>query len=590
MANMLPTIAHDDAPISERRVFEKFKLDNGCQEWTILHSLGLAQRGTKKPYGELDFVVIVPGEGVLCLEIKGGGIECVNGEWRTTNRYGETHILKKSPFTQVQDGTMELLRTVHEKFGNNSTVGKSFFGALVIFPDTDTAPPENIGYREDEIAIAQELSGSISQLIQKKIRSQRARRGHMQTPSLAGPGEAQALVRFLRPDFELKESRATRIRRDQQSLIRLTHDQIRALRGFSENPRCLIKGPAGTGKTVLALEAYSREVTAGNRTGLFCYNKVLGGWFQRELSNQTTNGSLCGSIYEKLLFLIKEAHLYSEYQTAAQGKNSEEIFNKIIPEYAIRALIEGGVGELDYLVLDEAQDLIRPGLLDVFDVWLRGGLRKGRWSFFGDFHNQAIYSPGIKGADLLSSLEEKVGGCFTFLLNINLRNTRNIAESTSLFSGFSKLPYEVNQIDGEPVNQTFCKNKRDMSGALENQLCKLIKDGVSPKDIAILSPRKFQESVASEVSINDVEIVDVSNRSDLIPSDNKIIFSTIHSFKGMESPVVLISDILSISNDHDRSLLYIGMSRASSYLSVIFFEEARGELKEIMSKKILGKI
>ena len=48
--------------------------------------------------------------------------------------------------------------------------------------------------------------------------------------------------------------------------------------------------------------------------------------------------------------------------------------------------------KLDFLILDEAQDLITLNYLEVFDTLLKGGLRNGNWIMFGDFSNQAIYS------------------------------------------------------------------------------------------------------------------------------------------------------------------------------------------------------
>lgn len=590
MANMLPATVPDDAPDSEKGIFEKLRSDKGCAAWTILHSLGLAQRGVRKPYGEIDFVIVAPGEGVLCIEVKGGGVECKGGQWSTTNRRGITEKLKRSPFEQVRDGMSAVRRSVEQEFGAGSTITKSFFGTVVIFPDVES-PPQNIGYEDDEIVDVRHLNDDISAAISARIRSQRKRMGWIQNPSLTNAGDVAALVKFLRPDFVLRESRSTRIRRDQQALIRLTREQARFLDSYSENPRCLVKGAAGTGKTMLALETFKREVTAGNRTGLLCYNKVLGGWFERELSEHRKGGIVFGSIHDNLLALIKNASLYEEYceaQKEIPSDKKNEIFDRLIPEYAIRALVEGGQSELDYLILDEAQDLIRPAFLDVFDVWLRGGLKKGRWSILGDFHNQAIYSADLRGADLLETLDKHIDNYATVKLNTNCRNTKNIAESTSLFSGFSTPPYEMNQIDGDPVNQSFWKNEKDLADLLETQINKLLDEDVLPKDIAILSPRKFGKSPASALKSNRFRIRDISNSNDTVPEDNEITFSTIHSFKGMESPVIILTDMDNISSDFSRSLLYIGMSRASSYLSVLFQEGARSDLKTIMSKKMSG--
>ena len=54
---------------------------------------------------------------------------------------------------------------------------------------------------------------------------------------------------------------------------------------ISDNPRCLIEGAAGTGKTVLALEYSRRQVKKGNKVLLLCFNRLLGEWFESSVSS-----------------------------------------------------------------------------------------------------------------------------------------------------------------------------------------------------------------------------------------------------------------------------------------------------------------
>jgi hypothetical protein len=80
---MFPSVI-DASTVSnqERRVFSLLEADPDTSDWYVLHSLGLSKRG-RKPYGEIDFVVLLPGEGIFCLEVKGGRVACENGTWRT---------------------------------------------------------------------------------------------------------------------------------------------------------------------------------------------------------------------------------------------------------------------------------------------------------------------------------------------------------------------------------------------------------------------------------------------------------------------------------------------------------------------------
>src|SRR5579863_6605431 len=100
MARMFPPEFDEASPSdAEKHVFNLLKSDAGTDDWLVLHSLGLSRRATG-PYGEIDFVIIIPSEGIICLEVKGGRVSCESGMWTTTNRMGMTSALKKSPMMQ----------------------------------------------------------------------------------------------------------------------------------------------------------------------------------------------------------------------------------------------------------------------------------------------------------------------------------------------------------------------------------------------------------------------------------------------------------------------------------------------------------
>src|SRR4051812_21602219 len=100
MAVMVPPRYDDRTSGAERRVFELLKTDPGTQGWTVLHSLALTHRA-RKPYGEIDFVVLVPDGGIVCLEVKGGRVSCRGGIWRTGDRHDRETDLTRSPFQQA---------------------------------------------------------------------------------------------------------------------------------------------------------------------------------------------------------------------------------------------------------------------------------------------------------------------------------------------------------------------------------------------------------------------------------------------------------------------------------------------------------
>jgi hypothetical protein len=75
----------------------------------------------------------------------------------------------------------------------------------------------------------------------------------------ASAERCEAASRMLRPRFEYAMSPKARRKELDDDLLRLTDEQFTALDQASLNPRVVFSGPAGAGKTVLAMEALRRE-------------------------------------------------------------------------------------------------------------------------------------------------------------------------------------------------------------------------------------------------------------------------------------------------------------------------------------------
>ena len=88
---------------SERRVFEALEAGLG-DDWEAFHSAGWMLRDPVEGAddGEIDFVLVHPREGVVCLEVKGGGIECRHGEWYRRDG-SESPVRIRDPFAQALD-------------------------------------------------------------------------------------------------------------------------------------------------------------------------------------------------------------------------------------------------------------------------------------------------------------------------------------------------------------------------------------------------------------------------------------------------------------------------------------------------------
>jgi hypothetical protein len=565
MARMIPPRIHEGTPSSERRIFDRLRLDPATEAWTVLQSLGLSRRG-HRPFGEIDFVVLVPGAGVACIEVKGGRVRCQDGVWYTRNRDGRESAFSRSPVVQAREGAFGLRDAVQRKFGSGSDVAQLVFTAVAVFPDV-SRPPRAPEYEDWEIIDVDDLRGPISRRVIAALAAEEKRIGRTGASQLASPGVLKDLRNFLRPDFDIGMARSTSIRRSEDRIIRLTEEQYDILDLFDLNPRCLVEGAAGTGKTMLAMEYARRAAPHVERVLLLSFNRLLGEWIAcRAAETLPRNSTVAGSFHSCLRSLILRTSASDEFLGAEQGADgrTEDLFELVYPLYGQLALAETDE-RADLLILDEAQDLIREPVLDVLNEWLVGGLAGGRWVMLGDFTRQAIYAQSEREwSDELARYTDQ----FTHsILRRNCRNTRSIGEETALLSGFDSLPYRLDSEDCLPVDYRYWHDQPHQARRLAEVLDTLRADGVPDEDVVVLSPRRFEHSVACQLPPGTVFPLDRAGRP-----PRGVTFATIHAFKGLESPIVILCDLERLEEDRARALVYTGMSRARSHLILLLHD------------------
>src|SRR5690606_17836187 len=96
------------------------------------------------------------------------------------------------------------------------------------------------------------------------------------------PSQVAELVSILRPNFDYYESANARITQRAEELKRYTNEQYDALDAMEQHNQVIFSGPAGTGKTLLALELARRRASVGKSVLLLCFNRLLGHWLEEE--------------------------------------------------------------------------------------------------------------------------------------------------------------------------------------------------------------------------------------------------------------------------------------------------------------------
>ncbi|GBQ25723.1 hypothetical protein AA0472_1861 [Acetobacter estunensis NRIC 0472] len=134
MARYIGLGSNEPIDDSERRVANALR--RLPDPWTILHHVSWqSKRGGRQGDGEADFIILHPREGVVVIEVKGGGIDVDRGRWMTTDRFGKRHDIK-NPYEQATASKHALIGWLREHgLGSRVRVGHA-----VVFPHMDAVP------------------------------------------------------------------------------------------------------------------------------------------------------------------------------------------------------------------------------------------------------------------------------------------------------------------------------------------------------------------------------------------------------------------------------------------------------------------
>lgn len=592
MAYMIPPVFSEDVSSSgERIIFEKLKEDPETEDWTCLHSLGIS-RHVATVYGEIDFVMLIPKKGIFCLEVKSGRVARNDGVWEYRNKYGAVVENTVGPIRQASNAMHSLRNSLREYFGDSHALSKLLYGWGVIFPQcefkktgTDFEPWQIYNVRDNE----RPISVFLNNLADQTNKKMKVHPWYHEEKSRPSKRAITSLVQYLRGDFEFSIKKGSIARELQDEILRFTTEQIRCLESLRGNRRSFFTGAAGTGKTVLAVEFAKRQARNGDKVLFLCFNRLLANKLNIELAEF---GELVkvDHLHHYLDELVLRSSFKEEFE-AEKAKafelKSEEATNKLFKEtfpfYAELALAECGEKPFDALVVDEAQDLIIPKYLDVMDGLFNGGLGSGRWAFFGDLHGQKIFSD-LKPEEMKDEIEKRSPYHTQFSLMVNCRNTRNIGKDTCTLVGFDEPPFLTSSVTGPPVDYKYFGNESEIPSILGQIVKELASEGIQRESITILSRRTLKNSFP-DAPINRFrfKLCDIASKDfDGAVAKDHVRFSTISSFKGLESPVVIIIGMSDLDSDRSKELLYVAMSRAIIRLFMVLPETVERQVKGLL--------
>jgi len=575
MAIMIPSdISPDITSNAEKHIFSWFKEAPDTEDWIVLHSLGITNHN-KVIHAEVDFFVLAPGLGVFALEVKGGRVQRKRGIWSFTDKYDHTDCRNKGPFDQAWDGIYSIRKSIRERIDNGHKQLKNLFlGIGVMFPDVEY---QSVGIDEEQWQVfdcndGKNVKAFVLRIAEGAEKAWRVQYGSLKKENRLTIEDVKYLADLLRGDFDCKASLKVLYNYAEEELVTLTKNQYRCIDQLEDNPRCLIKGAAGTGKTLIAVEQVKKFAAAGENVALFCYNKNLGRWLQHYFNYQPENlrPYYVGTMHGYMVKIIRDSGKQISFPTE---QCEEDYFYRYDLPYMAIAIQRNLKFRFDRIIVDEAQDIITNDYLNFFESCLKSGLQRGRWTFSGDFSRQALYI-NMEKNDLLDMLEERTS-FMQFKLLTNCRNTDYICREIKTVTGFCDEIIYKGEASGPPVEYISYVTIDDEKNKLIEILEKLNSNHVDLGRITILSPRKRENSV-----VDCLEGIRVSDYQ--IPSVEALTFSTIQSFKGLENTVIILTDIESFQ---DIRLMYVAFSRAKSGLYVLESEKAAKEYIELYFRR-----
>jgi hypothetical protein len=641
----------------EWRLFEVFKREQTIsRNWRVFHGLIHPGRvdaydadgnrlGYKKRSTECDFLVIIPDLGILVIEVKsskhvfpfGAGFILGPDAGRAKElkreleaqgikaddeaiqqAFGAQELKQEMPMEQAQTAMFARKKTVERAAGislPNNCVGLMWHRCVIFTDDyydsrgrtrpqdwLDKSDFEKCNLFIDERAEkARKLiynEEGATKLLKKIKNSLRMRKAELEHT----PPDIQLTVELTKHfcgiyipnpvpktpglrEHEIKKSHA-RAWQEQWRLIAYTYEKVVR----NQRPRVIVDGLAGSGKTVLALESARRFVKPEEKLLFLCFNVPLANRLKEELKPILTENSQVTNIDGYKPPVVIDGINPTDHLTTLEKL-------KLYRE-------KNGRAPFDWLIIDEAQDILNYEYYELIDELVEGGFQNGKCLIFGDFSNQILYSNPNDVDDLKKLLHQDMDYYLQPKLEMNLRNPDDIGGHISQCTNVKYEEYLIKTTVKYPCKQDYYNNQAEQLEMLAAKLQELkteqlddndqvIRRQVEDREIVVLSrtgENQSREPCAAKC-LNETEgtwknrfVTEAEEQR----GNSGILYMSIDRFKGLERPYVIITDIGPMDEDMLTDLCYVGMTRATLQLYTLCHAEMMPVFLNRMAKFSTG--
>lgn len=525
----------------EREVLHQFKLQLP-PDWIVVSSVCWTLQTNRYESGssyvrdgQADFVVLVPDMGMVVAEVKGSREFRIadDGRWYRREPSGQEALLDESPFEQATRNMHELKDVVAKQGSYLQFPGQ--FAYVVIYPNGSASqvPPM---FDVSTLVTRQHMNQLASRLRHALEARPTVKRTESFTRSVA---ERVAGILTCRAFAITKADSELDVEADASKVDELTRQQFAALRGVFDLPRVAVVGPAGSGKTLLAIWRLRALLDAGARALYVCFNKNLAALLRQQNPEQADA-------------IVNVDKFFREHCPHGHSSSTDKYFREELPSKAMDVASSlPDVDKYDAIIVDEGQDFSELQLIALYE-FLKPS--RAQWVFFADWR-QDLFQAG-PGAT--------VGAEVLFRLYHNCRNTVCINGATNAYLG-----QRIEPMPGLPVGERPLIVVASSQSAMAQRAWELAKQWSPEGGVVILSPFRLENSAMAQ-SKRGHGLVLSEDLSDL-GKPGTAYFSTIRAFKGIEAAVVIVvdADVPDANPVFMLEDLYVACTRATARLALL---------------------
>jgi hypothetical protein len=464
--------------------------------WTAWHSLRI--RDGRGYLGEGDFVLAHPERGLLVLEVKGGRIEQRDGRWSTNGT-----PLDEAPLSQALGFEKKLVRRLEDW-----KCAPPAHGSAVAFPDTDFDVQPQEDALEGVVLGRRQLDWLAEALPAVVARA-------LPPPGPPRGSWIERLHRLWGESWIPALSLGTRGRALGDRRLALDDAQLAALEGLLDNDRVLVRGGAGSGKTLLAAEAARRHAAGGKRVLLLCFTQPLRKWLEVRLAGSGVEVQTVSGLAKVIVDAVDG--------TDRQGDLTANEFWQATYERAAD-LCER---RWDAVLVDEGQDL-------TFEAWfLVRALAEGArlWAFHDP--GQGFWPDRAPVGDLFTT---------TFRLTRGQRCPPGVGALAARYAGEAGDEAAIAAaVKDRTLALVACPGPSKVADRVAQEIDRLLSEKVALADIGVVSLR----GQTAPGAIHHGERI---GRHAFVHADHpemeeRLVADTFLRWKGLERPVVIVADV-----------------------------------------------